>query len=661
MLKHLSRSEQYQLIEASHNTLGSYWLYYENPQGTLFTENESNLKRLFDVDNKSPYTKDGIHDFIIHGDPRVNPEMVGTKAAPHYVLSLDPGVATVVKLRLVDRGDIQDPFGSQFTQIVHDRLREADEFYAKISSATDPDQQRVQRQAWAGMLWTKQYYHYVIDEWLKGDPVGPPPPDERKRGRNSDWIHVFNDDVLSMPDKWEYPWFAAWDLAFHAVPLAMVDPEFAKRQLDLMTREWYMHPNGQLPAYEWAFEDVNPPVHAWATYRVYQLEQKLYGRQDRLFLERVFQKLLMNFTWWVNRKDEQGNNVFEGGFLGLDNIGVFNRSEPLPTGGFTEQADGTSWMAMYALNLMTIALELAVENPAYEDIASKFFEHFLYIADAMNRVGDGSAQLWNEEEGFYYDVLNLPHHEQIQLKVRSMVGLLPLCAVVTLEPSTLERLPGFNRRVQWFLNNRPDLTNNVACMRQQGSGERRLLAITYREKLERILARLLDESEFLSNYGIRALSRFHLDHPYIFNVDGYDYRVDYEPGESTSPLFGGNSNWRGPIWMPVNYLLIESLRTFYTYYGDDFKVDYPTGSGTLMTLQDIATNLEQRLMRLFLQDPATGRRPLHGEDSKFQLDPHWQDWILFYEYFHGDTGKGLGASHQTGWTGLIAELIQRAG
>jgi hypothetical protein len=506
------------------------------------------------------------------------------------------------------------------------------------------------------MLWSKQYYSYSVDRWLKGD--ADPPPPNRKAGRNHQWTHLETEDVLSMPDKWEYPWFAAWDLAFHCIPLAMVDPDFAKHQLDLMTREWYMHPNGQIPAYEWAFGDVNPPVHAWATWRVYKIEQKMYGRSDRQFLERVFQKLLLNFTWWVNRKDAEGSNVFEGGFLGLDNIGVFDRSAPLPTGGHIEQSDGTSWMGMYCLNMLTIALELAKDNPVYEDMATKFFEHFLYIADAMNHIGGDSTQLWDDDDGFYYDVLHLPNHDRIQLKVRSMVGLIPLFAVITLEPDTLNALPGFKERLEWFIANRPDLTRNVACMTTTGMEARRLLAIAYPEKLRRILGKMLDATEFLSDHGIRAVSRFHADHPYIFEAGGQLHRVDYEPAESSSGLFGGNSNWRGPIWFPVNFLIIESLQKFHHYFGDDFKVECPVGSDQELTLGQVAAELSKRLTQIFLQNES-GQRPVYGGSQIFQTDPHWCDLILFYEYFHGDNGAGIGASHQTGWTGLVAKLIQQ--
>ncbi|BAY76867.1 hypothetical protein NIES25_33250 [Nostoc linckia NIES-25] len=565
-----------------------------------------------------------------------------------------------MKLRLSDTQNLVEPLGKDFDVIFGKRQHEADEFYQRIAPhSLSEDMRNVQRQAFAGMLWSKQFYHYIVEDWLKGDRNAPPPPPERQNGRNQEWFHLYNEDILSMPDKWEYPWYAAWDLAFHTIPLAMIDPEFAKYQLDVLTREWYMHPNGQIPAYEWKFSDVNPPVHAWATLRIYQIEQKIYGRTDRQFLERVFQKLMLNFTWWVNRKDAKGNNVFQGGFLGLDNIGVFDRSAELPTGGHIDQSDGTSWMGMYCLNMLAIALELAKANPVYEDIATKFFEHFLYIADAMNKIGEMEASLWNESDGFYYDVLHL-NEQQITLKVRSIVGLIPLFAIETIEPETLKMLPGFKKRLEWFIRNRPDLRQNVACMETKGIGARRLLAIVSRDKLRSILQKMLDESEFFSPYGIRALSRFHAEHPYIFDVNGCQFRVDYEPAESSSGLFGGNSNWRGPIWFPVNFLLIESLQKFHSYLGDDFKLECPTGSGKMMTLGEIASELSQRLTRIFLKD-SSGKRPVYGATQKFQNDPHWQDLILFYEYFHGDNGAGIGASHQTGWTGLVAKLIQECG
>jgi hypothetical protein len=510
------------------------------------------------------------------------------------------------------------------------------------------------------MLWSKQFYHYVVRDWLKGDPGAPAPPAERANGRNHEWSHLYNADVISMPDKWEYPWYAAWDLAFHCVPLALVDCEFAKQQLVLMTREWYMHPNGQLPAYEWAFGDVNPPVHAWAAWRVYKIDKKRRGVGDRAFLARIFQKLLLNFTWWVNRKDSEGRNVFQGGFLGLDNIGVFDRSAPLPTGGHIEQADGTGWMAMYCLNLLAIAMELASEDPSYEDVASKFWEHFLYIANAINHLGSDGTGMWSEEDGFFYDVLHMPDDGHVPLKVRSMVGLIPLFAVETIEPRICDKLEGFKRRLEWFVEHRKDLTHNVACMHTPGEGDRRLLSIVDSDQLRKILRVMLDEREFLSPYGIRAISRIHHEQPYVLRANGMEYRVDYEPGESSTGLFGGNSNWRGPIWFPVNFLLIESLQKFHHYLGDEFKVECPTGSGQLMTLWEVAAELSRRMTRIFLKG-SDGRRPVHGANRLYHEDPNWQDLILFYEYFHGDNGSGVGASHQTGWTGVVAKLLQQSG
>ena len=653
------------LIEVHHPSYGPRWLYCEGSPELLFTENETNYRRLYGGENGSPYVKDGINDYIVHGvKEAVNPERVGTKVAAHYPLTIAPGKTVTVRLRFTDTeipATGEKPFGTAFDQIFGERQREAEEFYATlIPRDLSPDARSVMRQALAGLLWSKQFYHYVVKDWLEGDPAFPPAPAERKRGRNHEWTHLYNADVISMPDKWEYPWYAAWDLAFHCVPLALVDPDFAKEQLALMLREWYMHPNGQLPAYEWAFGDVNPPVHAWAAWRVYKIEKKRRGKGDREFLQKVFHKLLLNFTWWVNRKDAEGKNVFQGGFLGLDNIGVFDRSAPLPTGGHIEQSDGTSWMGMYCLNLLAIALELAREDPAYEDVASKFWEHFVYIAHAMNSRGGEDIELWDEEDGFYYDVLHLPDGQHFPLKVRSMVGLIPLFAVQTLEPKLLNRLPGFKRRLEWFIDHRPELIQNVACMRTPGQEERRLLSVVTPERLRRVLKFMLDEREFLSPYGIRALSRFHRDHPYTCTVQGMQHRVDYEPAESSTGLFGGNSNWRGPIWFPVNYLIIESLQKLHYYLGDDYKVECPTGSGRMATLWEVAGEISRRLTRIFLRT-ADGRRPVHGGSGKFQTDPHWRDLVLFYEYFHGDTGAGVGAGHQTGWTGLVAKLLQQSG
>ena len=587
-------------VEASHHELGQRRLYCEGTPELLFTENESNQQRLYGVANGSHYVKDGIHDTIVHGSKgTVNPAQTGTKVAAHYPLTVGAGAKTEVRLRftLPNLPVAADSLlTGDFDQVFADRQREADEFYATVIPADlSADAKQVMRQGFGGLLWSKQFYHYVVKEWLDGDEGQVPPPAERRRGRNHEWTHLYNADVISMPDKWEYPWYAAWDLAFHCVPLALVDPEFAKDQLVLMTREWYMHPNGQLPAYEWAFSDVNPPVHAWAAWRVYKIDKKRHGKGDTAFLKRVFQKLLLNFTWWVNRKDAEGKNIFQGGFLGLDNIGVFDRSAPLPIGGHIEQSDGTGWMAMYTLNLLAIAMELAHDDPSYEDVASKFWEHFVYIAHAMNHRGPDGIEMWNEEDGFFYDVLHLSEGNHFPLKVRSMVGLIPLFAVETLEPELLDCLPGFKRRLEWFTTYRRDLTTQLASMRRPGMGERRLLSLVGKERLRRILKVMLDEREFLSPYGIRALSRYHLANPYLLHVNGDVHRVDYEPAESSTGLFGGNSNWRGPIWFPVNYLLIESLQKFHHYLGDDYKVEFPTGSRQMMTLWDVAAELSRRL------------------------------------------------------------------
>jgi hypothetical protein len=540
-------------------------------------------------------------------------------------------------------------------------MDDANDFYATVTPRElSIDGRAVMRQAFAGLLWSKQFYHYVVRDWLGGDPAFPAPPAERQQGRNHQWPHLYNSDIVSMPDKWEYPWYAAWDLAFHCLPLALVDSQFAKDQLVLMLREWYMHSNGQLPAYEWNLGDVNPPVHAWAALRVYKIDRKRYGKSDRQFLERIFHKLLLNFTWWVNRKDAAGNNVFQGGFLGLDNIGVFNRSEALPNGEYIEQADGTGWMAMYSLNLLAIALELAREDPAYEDVASKFWEHFLFIAKAINHLGEDGVGMWDEEDGFFYDALHMPDGGCFPLRVRSMVGLIPLFAVETLEPRLIDQLPGFKRRMQWFIDHRPDLTHNVASMEVAGKGARRLLSIVTPDQLRRILKRMLDEDEFLSPFGVRSVSRAHRDQPYLLHSDGNEHRVDYEPGESRTGLFGGNSNWRGPVWFPLNYLLIESLQKFHHYLGDEYKVECPTRSGSMMTLWEVAAEISRRLSRIFLKDE-TGRRAANGGIEFFEKDPHWRDLVLFHEYYHGDSGAGLGASHQTGWTGLVAKLLQQSG
>ncbi|MDX6712440.1 MAG: hypothetical protein QOH96_3456 [Blastocatellia bacterium] len=649
------------VIELNEEQYGRRYLYFEGAPELLFTENETNTERLFNVPNMSGFAKDGINNFIVNGQlSAVNESQSGTKAAANYAMTIEPGQTVTRRLRLTDRelnSTGPNTFLSDFDEEFDSRINEADEFYDHvIPKQLSDDARNVMRQSFAGILWSKQFYHYVVKNWIDGDPAQPPPPEARHSGRNHEWVHLYNADVISMPDKWEFPWYAAWDLAFHCIPLAILDSEFAKDQLILILREWYMHPNGQLPAYEWALGDVSPPVHAWAAWRVYKIEKKQRGVGDRAFLERIFHKLMLNFTWWVNRKDSEGMNIFQGGFLGLDNIGVFDRGDELPTGGHLEQSDGTSWMAMYSLNLLAIAMELAKEDPVYEDVASKFWEHFIYIAQAMNNLGDDGVELWNEEDGFFYDVLHQPNGEHFPLKVRSMVGLIPLFAVETLEPRTLDKLPAFKRRLDWFVNNRPDLTGNLACMQTPGQSARRLMSVINEDRLRRVLSVMLDENEFLSPHGIRSVSRFHKEHPYELEVNGTTYRVDYEPAESRTGVFSGNSNWRGPIWFPVNYLLIESLQKFHHYLGDRFKVEFPTGSGNMMTLWEIAGELSKRLSRIFLKDDV-GRRPVYGRTEKFQTDPAWRDHILFFEYFNGDDGSGVGASHQTGWTGLVSKLL----
>ncbi len=637
------------------------WLICDGNPELLFTENETNFKRLFGVENHTEYVKDGINNYLVNGDlDAVNPRQMGSKAAARYRLSLGPGESATVKLRLTLAEPSGEMLGIGFDQTFASRIDEAGEFYRTLlQPGASADLLRIQRQAFAGMLWSKQYYHYDIGRWMRGDPDSPKPPRKRREGRNHQWRHLYNEDVISMPDKWEYPWYAAWDLAFHCIPLALVDPEFAKEQLVLLLREWYMHPNGQLPAYEWNFGDVNPPVHAWAAWRVYKIEQKHSGRADRRFLERVFHKLMLNFTWWVNRKDAEGNNVFEGGFLGLDNIGVFDRSAELPTGGSLEQSDATSWMGMYCLNMMVIALELAKENPAYEDVASKFFEHFVFISRAMNNIAGKGIELWDKRDGFYYDVLHLPDGNSFPMRVRSMVGLIPLFAVESLESEVIDTLPGFKRRMQWFVDNLPELGDYVETLTTP-TNVRRFFSLVNRDRLRRVLRFMLDETEFLSPYGVRSVSRVHKADPYVLEVNGVQHRVDYEPGESQTGLFGGNSNWRGPVWYPVNFLIIESLQKFHHYLGNGFEVECPTGSGQMMNLWDVSQELSRRLIHIFLRD-GRGLRPVHEDRSKFQRDPHWRDLILFYEYFHGDLGTGLGASHQTGWTGLVAKLISQVG
>ncbi|HEX4264293.1 MAG TPA: glucosidase [Verrucomicrobiae bacterium] len=698
--KPVLRAKQGGGVSGRHAKLGECRLDCDGKPELLFCDNETNVRRLYEQNDAPGFFKDAFHEYVVNGNKAaVNPQQAGTKAAAHYTITVPAGGSETVRLRLV--AQVFQPAGSSappaassskgkrntelessvnpqagkpalqaaplsfgdFDSIFSLRLREADEFYGELQKdLRDEDARRVQRQALVGMIWSKQFYHIDIPGWIKGDPAMPPPPPERKGGRNADWQHLNNADVISMPDKWEYPWYAAWDLAFHCIPFALIDAEFAKHQLVLLTREWYMHPNGQLPAYEWAFGDVNPPVHAWAAWRVFQMDRKQRHESqpddpgDLAFLERVFHKLMLNFTWWVNRKDTQGRNIFQGGFLGLDNIGVFDRSAPLPTGGHINQADGTSWMAMYSLNLMRIALELARHNKVYEDIATKFFEHFLSIAAAINSPEDG-VSLWDSADEFYYDQLRTPGGREIPLKVRSMVGLIPLFAVETIEPELLKELPEFAARLKWVLDHRPELASLVSRWEECGVGERSLLSLLRGHRMKCLLHRMLDETEFLSQYGVRAVSKIHEKAPFRLVIAGMEHVVNYWPGESENHLFGGNSNWRGPLWMPVNFLIIESLQKFYHYYGDDFKVECPTGSGKFITIKEVANELTRRLCNLFLKG-ADGQRPVLKYHPKLAGDPQFKDYILFHEYFHGDTGRGAGASHQTGWTGLVAKLLQ---
>jgi hypothetical protein len=646
-------------VVAEHESIGTWRLESEQTPTWLFTENETNYERLYGVANSSPYVKDAFHAYVVEGrQGAVNEEGIGTKVAALFSFTLQPKETRVVRLRLAREGG--DALRvAQCDDTIEKRRIEASEFYDDLAPfPIDDDERAIMRQAFAGMLWNKQFYYYVVQEWLDGDPAMPPPPPQRKKGRNSDWEQFHAANVLSMPDTWEYPWFAEWDLSFHCVVLAVIDPEFAKHQLMLLTREWYMHPNGQLPAYEWAFGDVNPPLMAWSALRIYQIERKMTGIGDRLFLERVFQKLLLAFTWWVNRKDPDGKNVFQGGFLGLDNIGVLDRNRTLPPGCHLDQSDGTSWMGVFSITMLTIAIELAAELPAYEDIASKFYAHFLYIAKAINEIG--GEGLWDETDGFYYDYLHLDGEPPIPLRVRSVVGLIPLLANGVGEADLLQRLPDLDKRVRWFVRNRPDLTESIISMQKGGYAGRYLLSIVDTDKLLRILSRMLDESEFLSPYGIRSLSRFHAAHPYVLRADGEERSICYEPAESREGNFGGNSNWRGPIWFPINFLVIEALQRLHYYYGDDFRVECPTGSGVYVTLWDAANEISHRLMTIFERAP-DGRRAVFGGNAVFQNNPLWRDLIPFYEYFNGDDGAGLGASHQTGWTGLIAKILLQHG
>jgi len=645
------------VVKVTEPKLGDRFLYCEREPTLLFTENETNTERIFDTTNASPYVKDSISDYVVHGrEEAVNPEKKGTKVAAHYFLKLEPGECQTVQLRLSE-DQTAKAFGSQFDDIMEARQGEADEFYAAIiSSSLSADERMVMRQALAGMLWTKQLYRYDVHRWLKERGSDPFNASRQAAPRNDQWHHMYNADIISMPDKWEYPWYAAWDLAFHVLPLTLLDQDFGKQQLKLMLQENYMHPNGQIPAYEWNFGDVNPPVHAWATIFTYRMEQAQQGQGDTQWLKSCFNKLLLNFNWWVNRKDRNGQNVFEGGFLGLDNIGVFDRSSPLPTGGYLEQADGTAWMALFSQNMLEIALELAMTDPSYAEMALKFVEHSMWISAAMDNLGDGNG-MWDEEDGFFYDVLRLPDGQAQRLKVRSMVGLLPLCAATVFEAEQCDRYPEIQERFRWFLDARPELCRSIHDPRKLGVAGRRLSSILTETRLRRVLAKMLDEQEFLSPYGLRSISRFHAEHPYVISAGGQVHRVSYLPAESDSGMFGGNSNWRGPIWMPVNALIIRSLVQYYSYYGNEFTVECPTGSGRKMNLFEVAEEICRRLTNIFLRKE-DGRRAVYGGIQKFQEDPHWRDCILFHEYFHGDNGAGLGASHQTGWTGAIARLMQ---
>lgn len=650
------------VVRTSHAELGECFWYLQGSVPVLSTENETNLERIFGRPNLYEYVKDGINSYVVEGKKEaVNPEGAGTKAAAHYQVVVEPGGVQVMRMRLGrDARSGQEPgqmFGDGFAAILDARKHEADEFFGElVPASTSEDACRVFRQAMAGMLWSKQYFYFDLDKWLCEHGADPMVAMAPRSLRNREWFHMFNDDVISMPDKWEYPWYAAWDLAFHCVALGVVDLDFAKKQLHLMLGELYLHPNGQIPAYEWNFSDVNPPVHAWATWWVFNLERERHGQGDIEFLKQAFNKLLLNFTWWVNRKDRAGRNVFEGGFLGLDNIGVFDRSAPLPTGGCLEQADGTAWMALFSQNMLQIALELALHDPSYEDMALKFVEHFFWIASAMNRMGDRGDKMWDEEDGFFYDLLRCPDGRFTRLKVRSMVGLLPLCATTVFPGEISERFPRLMERIRRRLDKMPELRNTVPNIDRLGVKHRCCLALLDDNKLRRVLARLLDESEFFSPYGIRSVSRQHAEHPYVFHTGGEEYKVGYMPAESDSGMFGGNSNWRGPVWLPVNFLILRALLNFYLYYGDSFKVECPTGSGKLLTLFEVVRELRHRLTKIFLRD-GKGKRPVFGDTTKFQTDPHWRDHLLFYEYFHGDNGAGLGASHQTGWTGLIGAMI----
>lgn len=648
-------------IQASHFYLGEYWLYCDKPKEFLFTENETNLEKVFGKTNTSPYVKDAFHNYVIQDKKEsVNPACIGTKAAPYYVVTVPATETVTVKLRLTSKKGLTDPFGMEFKEVFTSRKQEADEFYHKITPYSISDDMRnVQRQAFAGLLWNKQFYHYNVHKWLFGDPSPPPPAEKRRKGRNREWRTFDAADVFSMPDKWEYPWFASWDLAYHAIAFALIDPDFAKKQMLLLTKEWYMHPNGQLPAYEWSFSDVNPPVHALATMRIYQIEAKYTGRKDRAFLEQMFHKLSLNFTWWINRKDAEGRNLFEGGFLGLDNIGAFDRTSGPPGGGQLYQVDGTAWMAMYALNLLQIALELSVEDHVYEHMATKYFEHFISIAEAMNNISGKLEGLWDEQAGFYHGILMMPNEDHIQLNMDTIIGIIPLFAVAVSDERIDYVFPGYEKRYQWYLKHHPELLNSVVDINPSDT-KSMLLSLVNKDKLRRILEKILDSDQFLSPYGVRSVSKRLEKDPFSIELAGGKYTLNYEPAESTTFLFGGNSNWRGPVWVPLNYLLTQALDKFYYFWGPDFKVECPTGSGKFLSLRDVSSELSLRMIKIFLKDEQ-GKRPVYGNIKKFQTDPHWKDYILFHEYFHGDNGAGLGASSQTGWTGLIAKMIHEYG
>ncbi len=646
-------------VQADHKELGSYYLYAEKPKEWLFTDNETNKKRLFGVENDGPYVKDAFHEYLVHGnESAVNPLRKGTKAAAHFAIEVPGGNDVAVRLRLSKEGNLKDPFGKPFGEVFDARIKEADDFYQGVTPfPLQEDMRNIQRQAFAGMLWNKQYYEYDVEQWLNGDEAQPPPPADRKQGRNCHWKMLRAQNIFSMPDNWEYPWFAAWDLAFHTVTFALIDPDFAKHQLLLLTKEWMMHPDGQLSAYEWDFGDVNPPVHAWAAFRVYQIEEKKTGRKDRAFLEEIFQKLCLNFTWWVNRKDAGGRNIFEGGFLGLDNIGAFDRTKGIPEGGMFLQPDGTGWMGMYCLNLLQIALELAIDDPVYDSMAAKFLEHFIFIGDAMNSQGEG---LWDEGDGYYHGRLILPDGRNIKTPMTTFVGAIPLFAVATSVSSDKHPFPEYRKRFQWFIDHKPELIANIVEEVGKGADERILLCLADPDQMRKVLEKVLDEEQMFSSFGIRSVSKRLGKEPYVLNLDGKEFRLDYEPGESTIPMFGGNSNWRGPVWFPLNFLMIESIQKYHFYLGSDFKVECPKASGKELNLWDVSQEISHRLMNIFLKDER-GRRPLYGGLEKFQTDPHWKDYILFHEYFHGENGAGLGASQQTGWTGLIAKMIHQYG